>query len=74
MQLSNSESDIDVEPDNLQPGVINRWASNNMENQFVQENTMETTLEQSVQNHLVAAAIIAGAFVLPCFIAAKLLK
>ena len=74
MQLSDSESDIDVEPDNLQPGVINRWASTDFENEFVQEHIMETTLEQSVENHLVAAAIIVGAFVLPCFIAAKLLK
>jgi hypothetical protein len=35
---------------------------------------MDTILEQRVKNHVVAAAIVAGTFVLPCFIAAKLLK
>ena len=35
---------------------------------------MDTTVEQRVKNHIVAAAIFAGTFVLPCFIAAKVLK
>lgn len=74
MQLSDSESEMDAEPENLQAGIINRWQSTDTKNEFVQENITETTLEQSVRNHMVAAAIVAGAFVLPCFIAAKFLK
>ena len=40
----------------------------------LEEHIMDTTLEQCVKNHVVAAAIFAGTFVLPCFIAAKVLK
>lgn len=75
MELSDSERDIDVQPDNQQqPGVSDRGPSSDNENEFVQENITETAIEQSVRNHLVAAAIVAGTFVLPCFIVAKLLK
>ena len=75
MELSDSERDIDVQPDNQQqPGIGDRGPSSDDENEFVQENITETAIEQSVRNHLVAAAIIAGTFALPCFIAAKLLK
>jgi tryptophan synthase beta subunit len=35
---------------------------------------MDMTLEQRVKNHGVATAIFAATFVLPCIIAAKLLK
>jgi hypothetical protein len=35
---------------------------------------MDTTFEQRVKNHVATAAIFAGTFVLPCFIATKLLK
>ena len=42
--------------------------------EIVQENIVDMTLEQCVKNYAVAATIFAGTFVLPCFIAAKLLK
>ena len=75
MELSDSERDIDVQPDNQQqPGIGDRGLSSDDENEFVQENITETAVEQSVRNHILAAAIVAGTFVLPCFIAAKLLK
>ena len=45
-----------------------------LEAEIVRENIMDATVEQSVRNHVVAAAIFAGTFALPCFIAAKLLK
>ena len=45
-----------------------------LEAEIVRENIMDARLEQSVRNHVVAAAIFAGTFALPCFIAAKLLK
>ena len=77
MQQSDSESDIrkeiyNIEPENLRASDINRWPSTDTE--IVQEDIIDTTLEQRVKNHLVAAAIFTGTFVLPCFIAAKLLK
>ena len=80
MQRSESESDIrievynNIEPENLPAADINRWLSADNENEIVEENIMDTILEQRVKNHVVAAAIVAGTFVLPCFIAAKLLK
>ncbi|CAB4021063.1 Hypothetical predicted protein [Paramuricea clavata] len=80
LQRSESESDIrievynNIEPENLPAGDINRRLSADIENEIVEENIMDTTLEQRVKNHAVAAAIVAGTFVLPCFIAAKLLK
>ena len=75
MELSDSERDIDVQADNQQQPVIgDRGPSSDDENEFVQENITETAIEQSVRNHLVAVAIVAGTFVLPCFMAAKLLK
>ena len=77
MQQSDSESDIrkeiyNIEPENLRASDINGWPSTDTE--IVQEDIMDMTLEQRVKNHLVAAAIFTGTFVLPCFIAAKLLK
>lgn len=65
MQQSDSElSDTSFE-------VENNLA---LEAEMVQDNVMDETLEQSVRNHVLAAAILAGTFALPCFIAAKLLK
>ena len=77
MQQTDSENDIrkdvyNIELENLRAGDINRWPST--DNEIVQEDIMDMTLEQRVKNHLVAAAIFTGTFVLPCFIAAKLLK
>jgi ABC-type enterochelin transport system permease subunit len=40
----------------------------------IQENIMDMTFGERLKNHAVATAIFAGAFVLPCFIAAKVLK
>ena len=40
----------------------------------MQENITDVTFGERLKNHAVATAIFAGAFVLPCFIAAKVLK
>ena len=83
MQLSESESDVSIGVennmvlDNPQAWDVNedRGAAIHIEDGnefFTHEEGM--TLEQRVKNHAVAAAIFTGAFVLPCFIAAKLLK
>jgi hypothetical protein len=69
VQQSDSES---IELENLRAADLNRLVS--LDNEIVQEDVMDTTLEQRVKNHVVAAAIFAGTFVLPCFIAAKVLK
>ena len=72
---NNSEGQSDyesIELGNLRAADLNRLVS--LDSDIVQEDTMDTTLDQRVKNHVVAAAIFAGAFVLPCFIAAKVLK
>ena len=80
MQRSDSESDNRIEVynnfalENLRVGDINRWLSANITKETVQEDIMDMTLDQRVKNHVAAAAIFAGTFVLPCFIAAKLLN
>lgn len=66
------ELDNQQEEDNNE----NSWVAinNEDEDELFQEDIVNITLEQRVKNHALAAAIFAGAFVLPCFIAAKLLK
>ncbi|CAB4023703.1 Hypothetical predicted protein, partial [Paramuricea clavata] len=74
VQRSDSEVYNNIELENLRAGDINRWLSANIKNETVQEDIMDMTLDQRVKKHVAAAAIFTGTFVLPCFIAAKLLK
>ena len=62
---------FDSEPNDTCYEVENNLA---LEAEIVEGNILDTASEQSVRNHVVAAALFTGTFALPCFIAAKLLK